>query len=115
MGVLTDRRILLVNEHEWVPFVRTIPLTRNLLVQGWQDDRTASLIFVVAGQSITISSIADRPLAQDLADPAAVEGGQARPSGPGGAAAIRSRTHRVVQGGGTLAIVVASHGTWLSW
>ena len=36
-------------------------------MQGWQDDRTASLIFVSEGQSITLSLIADRPLAQELA------------------------------------------------
>ncbi len=67
VGALTNARVLLVNEHEWVPQVRSIPLAAGLVVQGWQDDRTASLIFIVDGQSITISSIADRPLAQDLA------------------------------------------------
>jgi len=67
VGALTSKRVLLVNEHEWVPFVRSIPLSKDLLVQGWQDDRTASLIFIVDEKSITISSIADRPLAQDLA------------------------------------------------
>ena len=67
VGVLTNARVLLVNEHEWVPVVRSITLHRDLLVQGWQDDRTASLIFIHEGQSITLSAIADRPLAQDLA------------------------------------------------
>lgn len=65
--VLTPTRVVLVNDHEWVPDSRVIPLTTDLLVQGWQDDRTASLIFVTGGQSVTISQIADRPLAQDLA------------------------------------------------
>ena len=67
MGALTDRRVLLVNEQEWVPRVRSIPLTADLVVQGWQDDRTASLIFLAEGQSITLSGISDRPLAQDFA------------------------------------------------
>ena len=67
VAALTSRRILIVNEHEWVPDVRSIALHRDLLVQGWQDDRTASLIFIHEGHSITLSAIADRPLAQDLA------------------------------------------------
>ena len=37
------------------------------MVQGWQDDRTASLIFVTEGQSVTFSFIIDRPLAQEMA------------------------------------------------
>lgn len=64
---LTSKRVILVNEHEWVPDLRSIALTPELRVQGWQDDRTASLIFIAGGQSITISLIADRPLAQDMA------------------------------------------------
>jgi hypothetical protein len=67
VAVLTDQRVLLVNEQEWVPAVRSIPLRSDLLVQGWQDDHTASLIFVADGQSITISDIVDGALAQDLA------------------------------------------------
>lgn len=67
IAALTDSRVLLVNEQEWVPRVRSIPLTGDLVVQGWQDDRTASLIFLAEGQSITFSGIADRPLAQEFA------------------------------------------------
>jgi hypothetical protein len=67
IGALSDRRVLLVNEQEWVPRVRSIPLAPGLLVQGWQDDRTASLIFLAEGQSITLSGISDRQLAQDFA------------------------------------------------
>ncbi|MGC4050621.1 MAG: hypothetical protein QM757_14690 [Paludibaculum sp.] len=59
--------MLLVNEHEWKPDVRSLPLTPDLALQGWQDDRTASLIFLVDGRSITLSLIADRPLALDFA------------------------------------------------
>jgi hypothetical protein len=67
IGALTDRRVLLVNEREWAPDVRSIPLDAALLVQGWQDDHSASLTFVVAGHSLVLSAITDRPLAQDLA------------------------------------------------
>jgi len=67
VAALTNKRLVLVNEHEWSPDVRSILITPELLVQGWQDDRTASLIFIVDGRSITLSLIADRPLAQDMA------------------------------------------------
>jgi hypothetical protein len=67
IAALTSSRILIVNEHEWVPDIREVPLTPDLVVQGWQDDRTASLIFVTEGQSVTFSFIIDRPLAQEMA------------------------------------------------
>ena len=34
---------------------------------GWQDDKVASLIFSAGGREITIESITDRQLAQDMA------------------------------------------------
>ncbi len=67
VAALTNHRLVLVNEHEWVPEVRTVPLTPDLVVQGWQDDRTASLIFITEGLSVTFSFIIDRPLAQEMA------------------------------------------------
>lgn len=67
VAALTDRRVLLVNEHEWDPTVRSMPLEAELVVQGWQDDRSASLIFIHDNTSITFSLITDRPLAQDFA------------------------------------------------
>jgi hypothetical protein len=67
VGVLTTERILLVNDHEWHPDRREIPVVADLVVQGWQDDRTASLVFVTEGVSVTIEMITDRPLAQEMA------------------------------------------------
>jgi hypothetical protein len=67
VAVLTSERIMLVNDHEWVPDVREIAITADLVVQGWQDDRTASLVFVTEGVSVTISLIVDRPVAQEMA------------------------------------------------
>ena len=67
VAVLTNERVLLVNDHEWQPDIREIALTAELVVQGWQDDRTASLVFVTEGQSVTIEMITDRPLAQEMA------------------------------------------------
>jgi hypothetical protein len=67
VAVLTDRRILLVNEHEWAPDVREIRIEPDLKVQGLQDERTASLTFITGGVGVTISLIADRPLAHEMA------------------------------------------------
>jgi hypothetical protein len=67
VAALTSRRVLIANDHEWVPDVRSIPLTRDVVVQGWQDDRAASLTFIADGKAVTVSLINDRPLAQDFA------------------------------------------------
>ncbi|MEZ5206923.1 MAG: hypothetical protein R2690_08055 [Acidimicrobiales bacterium] len=67
VGVLTDQRILLVNDHEWVADVREVPIATDLKVQGLQDDKTASLTFIVDGVGVTISAIGDRPLAHEMA------------------------------------------------
>lgn len=67
VAALTDRRILVVNDHEWRPDVREVAITADLVVQGWQDDRTAALVFVTEGVSVTLDMITDRPLAQEMA------------------------------------------------
>lgn len=66
-AVLTDRRLVLVNERAWSPSVVILPLDSNLAVQGWQDDRTASLTFLTSGQQLVFEQIADRPLAVEVA------------------------------------------------
>src|SRR5262249_36380089 len=55
VAALTSKRLVLVNEHEWVPDVRIVELAPDLVVQGWQDDRTASLIFITEGQSVSFN------------------------------------------------------------
>lgn len=66
-AVLTDRRVLLVNERPWSPSVTILPVDGNLAVQGWQDDRTASLTFIAGGRQMVIEQIGDRPLAVEVA------------------------------------------------
>ena len=39
----------------------------GLTVQGWQDDRVASLVFQTGGAAVTIDQIAEREMAQRLA------------------------------------------------
>ena len=65
--VLTDMRLLVVNDREWQPDVTTVELDPGLVVKGWQDDRRAALVFERAGEQMVIDQIADRDLAQELA------------------------------------------------
>jgi hypothetical protein len=67
VAALTDQRVVLVNEREWSPEIMTFDIEGELVVQGLQDDRTASLTFVGRGENVTISTITDRPLAHDMA------------------------------------------------
>jgi hypothetical protein len=65
--VLTDRSLLLVDDREWRPFAELIPVGPQLEVQGWQDDRTASLTFVFAGRTLVLDQIPDRDVAVEMA------------------------------------------------
>jgi hypothetical protein len=66
--VLTDRRLLVVDEREWRPGVTEIPLTPGLVVQGMADDRAASLTFSQHGVQVAhVDHIGDIALAQQLA------------------------------------------------
>ena len=66
-AVLTDRRLLLVNERAWSPAVIVLAVDPGLAVQGWQDSRTASLTFLTNGRQIILDLIADKPLAVEVA------------------------------------------------
>ena len=65
--VLTDRSLRLVDGREWRPFHETIPVGPQLEVQGWQDDRSASLTFVFGGRTLVLDQIPDRELAVEMA------------------------------------------------
>ena len=64
---LTDRDLVLVDDRTWRPVSERFPLDAGLQVQGWQDDRTASLTLVTAGRQLVVDQIADRPLAVEMA------------------------------------------------
>jgi hypothetical protein len=64
---LVGPRVVIVNDRQWKPDTLVVPVSRNLQVQGWQDDRTASLTFVFPEGHERIEAIFDRPLAIDLA------------------------------------------------
>jgi hypothetical protein len=67
VAVLTNARLLIVNEREFKPDVIDLVLDATVTVQGWQDDRTASLLIQQGPNSAQIERIADRPLAMELA------------------------------------------------
>ena len=64
---LTDRRLLVVNDREWQPDITTVELAPGLVVNGWQDERRAALVFERDGHQMVVDQIADRDLAQELA------------------------------------------------
>jgi hypothetical protein len=67
VAVLTDRRILLVNERAWTPSVTSLAVDQSLTVQGWQDSRTASLTFVTGASQHVLEQITDKQLAIEAA------------------------------------------------
>ena len=67
VAVLTQGRVLLVNEAQWKAASAPVEIGPTLTVQGWQDDKVASLIFESGGRQVTIDAIGDRALAQEMA------------------------------------------------
>ena len=65
--VLTDSALHLVDDRLWRPATERIALEPGLQVQGWQDDRSASLTLVTGGRQLVIDQISDRPLAVEVA------------------------------------------------
>jgi hypothetical protein len=65
--VLTDRGLVVADERQWKPFTQRIAVDPSLSVQGWQDDRSASLTLVVGAHQLVIDQIVDRPLAVEMA------------------------------------------------
>jgi hypothetical protein len=65
--LLTNQRLLIVNDREFKPDVIEIPVDASVSVQGWQDDRNAALLVQRAEVTAQIERIADKPLAQELA------------------------------------------------
>ncbi len=65
---LTDKRLLIVNSREWDPDIETIDLAPGLTVQGWQDQRSASLVFTHAGGTSVVDKFSDMAIAKLLTD-----------------------------------------------
>jgi hypothetical protein len=67
VAALVEGRVVLVNDRQWKPDVVTFPVDGDLVVHGWQDERTAALTFVAGDRQEYIERIGDRGLAVELA------------------------------------------------
>ena len=82
LAALTNQRLLVLNERDWKPDVMAIPVDPATIVQGWQDDRTAALVFQSGDRAVTIDRIGDRPIAYELAQRFRARTGQQPPAPP---------------------------------
>lgn len=64
--LLTDVGLLLVDDRPWKPAVERIEVTSDLQVQGMQD-RAATLTVITSSAQFVVDSIADAPLAVEMA------------------------------------------------
>jgi hypothetical protein len=67
VAALAGSKVVLVNERFWKPEVITLTLDGSVQVQGWQDDRTATVMIGDANQREVVERIPDRALAVELA------------------------------------------------
>jgi hypothetical protein len=65
--LLTNGRLLIVNDREFRPDVIEIVVDASVTVQGWADDRAAAVLVQRNEVSAQVERIADKPLAQELA------------------------------------------------
>lgn len=76
-AVLTDQRLLIVNDREWKPDVVSLDVDNQLTVQGMGDDRTASLTFASGPTMVLVDGISDTALAREMAQRIRARTGQA--------------------------------------
>jgi len=67
IAVLVGSSVLVVNDAELKPFVHRVEVGGDLTVQGWEEGRTASLIFTRDGVAVRIDAISDPELAKEMA------------------------------------------------
>ena len=65
--VATAKRVIVANEGPWKPVIEEFSYDPALTVQGWANEKVASLTFVLGDRSETIELIADRALANEAA------------------------------------------------
>ncbi len=64
---VTDQRLVIANAREWDPDVVLVDLEPGLVIQGWQSERSAALVFSRDGHELVVDRIADRDGAQQIA------------------------------------------------
>jgi hypothetical protein len=80
---LVGSKVVIANDRQWKPDTVVLPVDRSLQVQGWQDDRSASLTFVLPGGHERVEAIFDQPLAIDLAQRIRDRAAASAPHAPG--------------------------------
>ena len=65
--LLTNERLLVVNDREFRPDVVELAVDNAVTVQGWADERSASLRIQRNETTVQVERIGDRALAQELA------------------------------------------------
>jgi hypothetical protein len=67
VALLTNARLLLVNDREFRPDIVEFVVDASIIVQGWADERAAALQVQSGAVSAQIERIGDKPIAQELA------------------------------------------------
>jgi hypothetical protein len=67
VAALVGSKLLFVNERTWKPDVVVVPVTATVQVQGWQDDRTATVLIADGERQEVVERIPDRLLAVEFA------------------------------------------------
>jgi hypothetical protein len=67
VALLTNARLLLVNDREFRPDIVEFVVDNAISVQGWQDDKAAALLIQRHDLAAQIERIGDKPIAQELA------------------------------------------------
>lgn len=67
VAALVEGRVVIVNDRQWKPDVVVFAVDGDLVVHGWQDERTAALTFVSGDRQEVVERIGDRGLAIELA------------------------------------------------
>jgi hypothetical protein len=65
---LTNQRLLAVNDKTWKPDVVEIAIDAALDVQGWQEDRMATLLLRRPDRTLVIDRVLDGQVAAELAN-----------------------------------------------
>jgi len=65
--VVTDHRMLVVNDRQWEPDIVPVGLEPGLEVEGRRDDHSAALVFRRGGAELVVDLITDPDAARDVA------------------------------------------------
>jgi hypothetical protein len=90
VAALVGTKVVLVNERFWKPEVLILQLGTSVQVQGWQDERTATVLMADGNQQEVVERVPDRLLAVEFAQRVrdrvahvAAQGAAGAPAAPG--------------------------------